>query len=207
MTRAGIVTINPASGDELGFYPYTTPQDIDRVLQVAVASRWGRSRVEDRVAAIGRLGEVLAERREPLATLITLEMGKPIGQARAEIDKCVSACRYYAEELPGILRLTTGTDDDELIAIANSSRYGLSSSLWSTDSDHAASVSARIHAGAVFINTISATDPRLPTGGIKASGYGRELGKWGVYELANLQALRIRTTHHQTRRSEGPCVK
>ena len=459
MTRAdaGIVTINPASGAELGFYPYTTPQGIDRVLDIAAASRWGQSRVEDRVAAIGRLGDVLTELREPLATLITLEMGKPIRQARAEIDKCVTACRYYAEELPEILRpeafdldgdtaivrvmhlgvvlailpwnypwwqviravlpaiatgntvvlkhaesvtgnamaieeafrdafgegvlqaavvdsatasdivddsrvaavsftgsdrvgalvaarsgaalkkcvlelggsdpfivvadadvpaaavaavrsrflsngqsciaakrslvhhdlhdafvdalvplvrelrvgepadetidvgplarhdlrdslreqraqalatggrmlaqadapesargawfspsivevdghdsvllsdetfgplgaLTTGADDDELISIANSSRYGLSSSLWSTDSDHAASVSARINAGAVFINTISATDPRLPAGGVKASGYGRELGKWGVYELANLQALRIRTT-------------
>ncbi|MET7337714.1 aldehyde dehydrogenase family protein [Nonomuraea sp. NPDC005650] len=88
--------------------------------------------------------------------------------------------------------LTTGADDDELVAIANSSRYGLSSSLWSTDSEHAASVSGRIHAGAVFVNTISTTDPRLPTGGVKASGYGRELGRWGVYELANLQTLRIR---------------
>ncbi|MEV0388122.1 aldehyde dehydrogenase family protein [Nonomuraea sp. NPDC050643] len=458
MRRAdgGIVTINPASGDELGFYPYTTPRDIDRALEAAAGSHWGRSRTEDRVAAIGRLGDILEERREPLAALITLEMGKPIRQARAEIDKCVTACRYYAEELPRILRpetfdvdgdtaivrvvpigvvlailpwnypwwqviramlpaiaagdtvvlkhaesvpanaiaiqdvfldafgagvlqsivvdgatasdligdgriaavtftgsdrvgalvaaragaelkkcvlelggsdpfivladadipaaaaaavrsrflnngqsciaakrilvhrdardafvdalvprvralrvgdpadesidvgplarhdlrdslreqraqalaaggrviaraeapesargawfapsivevdgrdsvilsdetfgplgaLTTGADDDELIALANSSRYGLSSSLWSADSEHAASVSAGIQAGAVFVNTISATDPRLPTGGIKASGYGRELGRWGVHELANLQALRIHT--------------
>jgi acyl-CoA reductase-like NAD-dependent aldehyde dehydrogenase len=72
--------------------------------------------------------------------------------------------------------LTTGADDDELIALANASRYGLSSSLWSTDGEHAASVSAGIQAGAVFVNTISATDPRLPTGGVKASGHGRELG-------------------------------
>ncbi|MFI7135493.1 aldehyde dehydrogenase family protein [Nonomuraea sp. NPDC050153] len=76
--------------------------------------------------------------------------------------------------------------------MANSSRYGQSSSLWSTGTEHAASVSGRIHAGAVFVNMISTTDPRLPTGGIKVSGYGRELGKWGVYELANLQTLRIR---------------
>ncbi|MFI7446257.1 aldehyde dehydrogenase family protein [Nonomuraea sp. NPDC049714] len=459
MTRAdaGIVTIDPTSGDELDFYPYTTPQGVDRVLDLAAASRWGRSSVEDRVAAIGRLGDVLAARREPLAALVTREMGKPITQARAEIDKCVTACRYYAGELPGILRpetfdldgdaavvrvvpigvvfailpwnypwwqviramlpaiaagdtvvlkhaesvtgsamaveevfqdafgagvlqavvvdgatasdiiedrrvaavtftgsdrvgalvaaragaalkkcvlelggsdpfivladadipaaaaaavrsrflnngqsciaakrilvhrdvrdafvdalaprvralrvghpadetidvgplarhdlrdtlreqraqalaaggrviaqagapesargawfapsivevdasgsvllsdetfgplgaLTTGADDDELIAIANSSRYGLSGSLWSMDHEHAAAVSARIQAGAVFVNMISATDPRLPTGGIKASGHGRELGRWGVYELANLQALRVHTT-------------
>ncbi|MGW6456094.1 aldehyde dehydrogenase family protein [Streptomyces sp. NPDC055078] len=461
MTRAhtGIVTVDPTSGDELRRYPYTTSQGIDRVLTLAAGSPWPRSRVEERVAAIGRLGDVLMERREPLAALITLEMGKPIGQARAEIDKCVTTCRYYAGELPEILRpetfdidgdtaivrvvplgvvfailpwnypwwqvirallpaiaagntivlkhaesvtgsamviedvfrdtfgasvlqtvvvdppttagiiddsrvaavtftgsdrvgalvaaragaalkkcllelggsdpfivladadipaaaaaavqsrflnngqsciaakrilvhrdahdafvdalvphvqaltvgdpadettdigplarhdlrdtlreqrahalaaggrviaqadapesargawfspsiievdghdsvllshetfgplgaLTTGADDDALIALANSSRYGLGSSLWSTDRDHAAALSARIHAGAVFVNTISSTDPRLPAGGIKASGYGRELGKWGVHELANLQTLRIRCNLH-----------
>jgi acyl-CoA reductase-like NAD-dependent aldehyde dehydrogenase len=59
----GIVTVDPATGDELGFYPYTTPQDIDRVLEIAAASRWGRSRVEDRVAAITRLGDALREQR------------------------------------------------------------------------------------------------------------------------------------------------
>lgn len=454
MTRRGIATVDPSTGEELAFYPYMTPQDIDRIIGAAHASRWGRSCVEDRVAAIHRLGDILTARRDPLATLITLEMGKPIRQARAEIDKCVMACRYYAGALREILEpetfdvdgdtaivrvvpigvvfavlpwnypwwqviramlpaiaagdtvvlkhaesvtgnalavqevfqtafgvgvlqtivvdsatasdviddprvaavtftgsdrvgaivgaragavlkkcvlelggsdpfivladadvpaaaaaavrsrflnngqsciaakrilvhrdvrdafvdalvphvhklrvgdpaedttdigplarqdlrdslrrqrdralaaggrvlaemdapepapgawfspsiievderdsilltdetfgplgaLTTGTDDDELIAIANSSRYGLSSSLWSTDDAHATAVSAGIHAGAVFINTISATDPRLPTGGIKASGYGRELGRWGVHELANLQALRV----------------
>ena len=50
---------------------------------------------------------------------------------------------------------------------------------------------AGIQAGVVFINTTSATDPRLPTGGIKASGHGRELGRWGVHELASVQALRV----------------
>lgn len=457
MTRAdaGIVTIDPTSGNELGFYPYTPLRDIDRVLGTAARSSWGRTSVGDRVAAVSRLGDVLGERREALAALVTLEMGKPIKQARAEIDKCVAACRYYADELPAMLRpetfdidgdtaivrvvpigvvlailpwnypwwqvvramlpaivagntvvlkhaesvtgsailvqevfqaafgpdvlqtvvvdgatasdivaddriaavtftgsdrvgalvaaragaalkkcvlelggsdpfivladadipaaaaaavtsrfinggqsciaakrilvhhavrdafvdalvphvrelrvgdpadeavdvgplarhdlrdtlreqraaalttggrmlaqadapesapgawfspsvvevdghdsallsdetfgplgaLTTGADDDELVAVANASRYGLSSSVWSTDGDHAQAVSARIHAGAVFVNTISATDPRLPTGGVKASGYGRELGRWGVHELANLQAVRVR---------------
>ncbi|TYB44347.1 aldehyde dehydrogenase family protein [Actinomadura chibensis] len=449
-----MATVDPSTGAELDFYPYMTSKDVDRIIGAAFASRWGRSSVEDRIAAIRRLGDILAARRDALATLITLEMGKPVRQARAEIDKCVLACRYYAAELREILEpetfdvdgdtaivrvvplgvvfailpwnypwwqviramlpaiaagdtvvlkhaesvtgnalavqevfqtafgadvlqtvvvdgatasdiiddpriaavtftgsdrvgsivgaragaalkkcvlelggsdpfivladadvpaaaaaavrsrflnngqsciaakrilvhrdvrdafvdalvphvhelrvgdpaedttdigplarrdlrdslrrqrdralaaggrvlaetdapepgpgawfspsiievderdsilltdetfgplgaLTTGADDDELLAIANSSRYGLSSSLWSTDDAHAAAVSAGIHAGAVFVNTISATDPRLPTGGVKASGYGRELGRWGVHELANLQALRV----------------
>ncbi len=97
---SGIVTVNPATGDELDFYPYTTPQDLDRVLDRAAASRWGRSGVADRVAAIGRLGDILAERREPLAALVTLEMGKPIRQARAEIDKCVTAAATTPGSFP-----------------------------------------------------------------------------------------------------------
>ncbi|MEV7630190.1 aldehyde dehydrogenase family protein [Actinoplanes sp. NPDC089786] len=457
MTRvgAGVVTVNPATGEELDFYPYATAGSVDRVLAAAAACGWGRSSPGERVAAIGRLGDLLTARRERLARLITLEMGKPIRQARAEIDKCVGACRYYAAQLPGMLRpetfdldgdtavvrvlplgvvfcilpwnypwwqviramlpavaagnavvlkhaesvtgsamqveeifqdaygagvlqtvvvdsatasdiiadhriaavtftgsdrvgalvaaragaalkkcvlelggsdpfivladadipaaaaaavrsrflnngqsciaakrilvhrsvrdefvdaivphvkaltvsdpadescdigplarldlrdslreqrrqavaaggrviaqapapedgpgawfapsivevegrdsvlfsdetfgplgaLTTGAHDDELVALANSSRYGLSSSVWSGDSEHAAALGARIQAGAVFVNTISATDPRLPAGGVKASGYGRELGRWGVHELANVQASRIR---------------
>ncbi|MFI5957558.1 aldehyde dehydrogenase family protein [Cryptosporangium sp. NPDC051539] len=451
----GITTVDPATGEELAFYPFTTPDRLDRILENAAASPWGRSPVDERTGAITRLGDALAGRREELAALVTLEMGKPIRQARAEIDKCVGACRYYAAELPEFLRpesfdldgdtavvrivpigvvlsilpwnypwwqviramlpaigagntvvlkhadsvtgtalaveqmfrevfgpgvlqsvvadsgtasdlvadrriaavtftgsdrvgalvaaragtalkkcvlelggsdpflvladadvpaaaaaaarsrflnngqsciaakrilvhrdvrdafvdalvphveklnvgdptdeavdvgplarhdlrdtlreqrsraladggrviaeapapdsgrgawfapsivevagsgsvlltdetfgplgaLSTGADDAELVALANSSRYGLSSSLWSADRDHAAAVGARLQAGAVFVNTISATDPRLPTGGVKASGYGRELGRWGVQELANVQALRIR---------------
>lgn len=58
--------------------------------------------------------------------------------------------------------------------------------------DESCDLGALIEAGAVFVNTISGTDPRLPTGGVKAGGYGRELGRWGVHELANLQAWRIR---------------
>ncbi|ONI79820.1 succinate-semialdehyde dehydrogenase [Actinosynnema sp. ALI-1.44] len=451
----GVTTVNPATGDRLAFHPYASPDRIDLVLATAAASRWSSSEVEERVAAITELGIALAQRREELAGLITQEMGKPIRQARAEIDKCVTTCRYYAAELPGILEVETfvleddtamvrvlplgvvfgilpwnypwwqviramlpaiaagntvvvkhadsvtgnavaieqvfrqafgagvlqtlvldgatasnviadprvaavtftgsdrvgalvaaragaavkkcvlelgGSDpfivlqdadiadaadaavrsrflnngqscvaakrilvhravrdefvdaliphvaaldvgdptderfsigpiaradlrdtlreqrdqalaaggrvlaeapapdtdrgvwfapsivevdsgdstiladetfgplgaltvcagDDELIALANSSRYGLSSSVWSADGERAAAVARRLQTGAVFVNMLSATDPRLPTGGVKASGYGRELGRWGVHELANLQAVRIR---------------
>ncbi|MGN7861237.1 aldehyde dehydrogenase family protein [Microbacterium sp. 22303] len=87
--------------------------------------------------------------------------------------------------------VTSAADDDALIRLANDSRFGLSSSLWTRDTDKALVLTRRIEAGAVFINGISATDPRLPTGGIKASGYGRELGHWGLTEFANVQAIRV----------------
>jgi acyl-CoA reductase-like NAD-dependent aldehyde dehydrogenase len=82
---------------------------------------------------------------------------------------------------------------DDALSIANSSKYGLSSSIWTQDDTTAEYISERIDAGSVFINSISVSDPRLPVGGIKQSGYGRELGEYGIREFANVQA--VRTTH------------
>lgn len=87
--------------------------------------------------------------------------------------------------------LTTAATEEDLIALANKSRFGLSSSIWSRDIERAEEVSRALNVGSVFINQISATDPRLPTGGVKASGYGRELGRWGLVEFANVQSVRI----------------
>lgn len=89
--------------------------------------------------------------------------------------------------------LTVFDSDDAGVALANDTPYGLSSSIWTGDPQRAQDLAARIQAGSVFINTISASDPRLPVGGIKASGYGRELGPWGVREFTNVQAVRVAT--------------
>ena len=66
-------------------------------------------------------------------------------------------------------------DVDHTIELANNSRYGLSSNLWTRDIEKARELAARIEAGGCFINGMSSSDPRLPFGGIKQSGYGREL--------------------------------
>jgi succinate-semialdehyde dehydrogenase/glutarate-semialdehyde dehydrogenase len=82
-------------------------------------------------------------------------------------------------------------DEEEAIAVANDSPYGLSSSLWTEDLDRARRLSRRVEAGAVFVNLPSASDPRMPFGGIKRSGWGRELGPWGIREFVNVQAVSI----------------
>jgi succinate-semialdehyde dehydrogenase/glutarate-semialdehyde dehydrogenase len=76
-------------------------------------------------------------------------------------------------------------DDDEAVQVANTTRYGLGASVWSSDPEHALAVGRRITSGALFVNTVVASDPRLPFGGTKRSGYGRELGEAGALEFTN----------------------
>lgn len=83
---------------------------------------------------------------------------------------------------------------EEAIELANSLDYGLGAALWTTDLQRAAALARRIEAGAVFINGLVASDPRLPFGGIKQSGYGRELGAHGAREFTNIKTVWIGPT-------------
>lgn len=80
-------------------------------------------------------------------------------------------------------------DADEAVAVANGLDYGLGAALWTSDLARAHRLSRRIEAGAVFINGMVASDPRLPFGGIKQSGYGRELGSFGIREFTNIKTV------------------
>ena len=97
-----IVTIDPRSGDPIDAYAYTTPVDLDATLDrlVAGARRQAASTEDERAAALLRLASILEQRAEDAAQLITLEMGKPISQARGEVAKCIATCRHYAAALP-----------------------------------------------------------------------------------------------------------
>jgi len=83
------------------------------------------------------------------------------------------------------------TDSDAAVTLANATTYGLSSNIWTADIERALALAARIDAGGVFINGVTASDPRTPVGGTKASGYGRELGPWGLREFVNLQTVSV----------------
>jgi acyl-CoA reductase-like NAD-dependent aldehyde dehydrogenase len=82
-------------------------------------------------------------------------------------------------------------DEAEAIRFANDSPYGLGASLWSNDLDKAQQLARQIESGSVFINGMVASDPRLPFGGTKRSGYGRELSLFGIRELVNIQTIWI----------------
>lgn len=80
-------------------------------------------------------------------------------------------------------------DEDDALALANSSRYGLGGSIWTKDVEHGMALAHKLNSGAVFINTLVKSDPRLPFGGIKKSGYGRELGRHGIHEFVNAKTV------------------
>jgi succinate-semialdehyde dehydrogenase/glutarate-semialdehyde dehydrogenase len=82
-------------------------------------------------------------------------------------------------------------DADEAVRIANRSPYGLGAALWTMDGAPARALARRIESGSVFINGMVASDPRLPFGGVKKSGYGRELSSFGIREFVNIQTIWI----------------
>jgi succinate-semialdehyde dehydrogenase/glutarate-semialdehyde dehydrogenase len=82
-------------------------------------------------------------------------------------------------------------DAEEAIRVANDSAYGLGASLWTRDLASGEKLARRIESGSVFVNGMVASDPRLPFGGIKRSGYGRELSSFGAREFTNIQTIWI----------------
>jgi succinate-semialdehyde dehydrogenase/glutarate-semialdehyde dehydrogenase len=80
-------------------------------------------------------------------------------------------------------------DADEALALANASQYGLGADLWTGDGQRGVDIARRIESGSVFINGMVFSDPRLPFGGVKRSGFGRELSGFGIHEFTNVQTI------------------
>src|SRR5213596_863608 len=96
----------------------------------------------------------------------------------------------WREEIFGpVAVLVRAQDTDAAIALANDTIYGLGANLWTRDLARAQLLAARIEAGSVFVNGMVASDPRLPFGGVKQSGYGRELSDFGIHEFVNIQTV------------------
>ena len=98
--------------------------------------------------------------------------------------------RLHQEEAFGpVASLYRVASVDEAIEVANGTRFGLSSAVWSTNEAEQDAFSRQLDAGAVFINGMTVSYPELPFGGIKDSGYGRELAAAGIREFCNLKTI------------------
>ena len=108
------------------------------------------------------------------------------------LDRVAPGMAAFDEETFGpAAAITAVPDADTAIELANASPFGLGASLWTRDLDRARGLIPRIEAGAVFVNAMVASDPRIPFGGIKHSGYGRELGVLGLRSFLNQKTVWI----------------
>ena len=102
---------------------------------------------------------------------------------------CPESPVWVEETFGPLLPVLPFDHEDQALALANASRFGLGASVYSADPERAARCAEHLHVGSVAINTFVRSDPRLPFGGVKASGYGRELAREGLWAFANRKVL------------------
>ncbi len=156
---------------------------------------------DTRVGAMARM-DLLEELNEQVQQSIKLGARLLCGGKKAErpgvfylptvLSDVKKGMPVYEEETFGpVSAIIPVKDASEAIEVANDSIFGLGGSIWSKDIKKAESIARQIETGSVFINSFTKSDPRLPFGGIKKSGYGRELSHYGIKEFVNIKTIWI----------------
>jgi len=108
------------------------------------------------------------------------------------LDRVGPGMPAYAEELFGpVAAVIRVADEQAALRVANDTRFGLGASVWTRDRERGNAFARGLEAGACFVNSLVRSDPRLPFGGSKASGYGRELAEHGIHEFTNIKAIYV----------------
>ncbi len=119
--------------------------------------------------------------------------GKGYYYAPTIVENLSKGMPAYDDEIFGpIASLIKAENEEDAVSIANDSSFGLGASLWTKDLIKAKQLAGKIESGSVFINGMVKSDPRLPFGGIKNSGYGRELSHYGIKEFLNIKTVWIK---------------
>ena len=109
------------------------------------------------------------------------------------LDRVEPGMRAYGEELFGPVAIVIrARDENDAIRIANDSPFGLGGSIWTRDTQRGERLARQMQSGATFINGLVKSDPRLPFGGVKNSGYGRELSHHGIHEFVNAKTIWVK---------------
>ena len=109
------------------------------------------------------------------------------------LDHVKPGVRAYREELFGpVASVIRAVDEADAVHIANDTDFGLGGSVWTRDSKRGERIARQLQCGCAFVNGLVKSDPRLPFGGIKNSGYGRELSRLGIHEFVNAKTIWIR---------------
>ena len=150
-----------------------------------LATEQGRTDVEELVAdAVAKGARVLLGGRRPV--------GPGWFYPATLIDGITTDMRVYDEEVFGpVALLHRATSLDDAIRVSNATAFGLGSNIWTTDDAEAARYVDEVEAGMVFVNGMTTSYPELPFGGVKTSGYGRELADLGIREFCNAKSVWI----------------
>jgi succinate-semialdehyde dehydrogenase/glutarate-semialdehyde dehydrogenase len=165
--------------------------------------------VEQKVKSLKVSNPLLQETKlAPLARIdlkenLTLQLkqalsqsAKLLYQAPEQQGYCSFAPSIILDENPDpeeffgpVFQFITAKNENQAVELANRSRYGLGASVWTSDSEKARKLAYELQTGNVFVNAMVRSDPRLPFGGVKQSGYGKELSDLGFYEFCNLKTI------------------